>query len=115
MPYFFNPELTLAHHIKTINPVAFHPQGHLLATGGDDSLIILWDCETGVLVHEIDTRMHSRVTQLLWIPPQQLIEASFIFLDVQMGPFTSISLRTLSASSGPYPLYKCTVAQSYRG
>lgn len=34
---------TLAGHTRTVSAVAFHPDNHILATGGADNQVILWD------------------------------------------------------------------------
>ena len=38
---------TLKGHTDSVNAVAFSPDGTLLATGGSDDLVIIWDVATG--------------------------------------------------------------------
>jgi WD40 repeat protein len=38
-------------HTKTVNSVAFHPNGNLLVSGSADLSVRLWDVESGKLVH----------------------------------------------------------------
>lgn len=42
---------TLHHHSKSINAIALHPNGTLVATGSDDHSILLWDLISGNVIH----------------------------------------------------------------
>ncbi|KAG1842000.1 WD40-repeat-containing domain protein, partial [Suillus tomentosus] len=55
-------------HVDNITCLAFAPQGDLLASGGDDGNIILWDVSLGKILHRITT---SRpITSLAWDPSE---------------------------------------------
>lgn len=43
--------LTLRKHTQAVNVVRFSPQGHVLASGGDDGMVILW-CKSDKMVAE---------------------------------------------------------------
>ena len=42
----------LHHHTEEINTIAVHPNGHTIATGSDDGMIVLWDLQTGGQIHQ---------------------------------------------------------------
>ena len=41
-------------HTDVVNAIAFSPQGSLLASAAADNSILLWDWETGNLLHKIE-------------------------------------------------------------
>ncbi|KAG2045574.1 WD40 repeat-like protein [Suillus hirtellus] len=58
----------LTRHVDNITCLAFAPQSDLLASGGDDGNIILWDVSLGKILHWITT---SRpITSLAWDPSE---------------------------------------------
>lgn len=42
---------TLKHHTNAINTIALHPDGKTIATGSDDTTIVLWDLQSGKPIH----------------------------------------------------------------
>ena len=42
----------LHHHTEEINTIAVHPNGHTIATGSDNGMIVLWDLQTGRQIHQ---------------------------------------------------------------
>lgn len=51
-------------HRDSINAIAFAPDGRYLASGGDDSLLFVFNPHTGSVVHKLVTG--SPVTALHW-------------------------------------------------
>ncbi|MFN7931514.1 MAG: WD40 repeat domain-containing protein [Blastocatellia bacterium] len=45
---------TFTGHTDVIRSVAFDPQGRILASGGDDTTVKLWDVESGELLKTLD-------------------------------------------------------------
>jgi WD40 repeat protein len=46
-------------HSKIINSVAFSPDGRMIASGGQDASIKLWDKATGRLIHTFEGHADS--------------------------------------------------------
>jgi WD40 repeat protein len=61
-------------HHKAIRCVAFNEHGSLLATGGDDSHLLIWSSATGMLLHDIET--HTIVLSLIWVSNDVLVGGS---------------------------------------
>ncbi|KAG1842720.1 WD40-repeat-containing domain protein [Suillus tomentosus] len=59
---------TLTGHVDNVTCLAFAPQGDILASGGDDGNIILWDVSLGKILHRITTR--CPITSLAWDPSE---------------------------------------------
>jgi hypothetical protein len=57
-----------AAHRGAVTCVAFSPDGAVLATGGDDRSIALWDTATGKLLHRVAAAHRSAVTSLQFGP-----------------------------------------------
>ncbi|HEX8845707.1 MAG TPA: hypothetical protein VF791_13730 [Pyrinomonadaceae bacterium] len=57
---------TLAGHRKSINEIAFSPGGELLATGGEDNTIRLWDAGTGELKAVLTLAEKQKLNGFLW-------------------------------------------------
>jgi ribosome assembly protein SQT1 len=58
---------TLTGHTDTITQVAFSPNGSILATGGMDGTVRLWNTATWELLHEL-VDLGGEVEALLWHP-----------------------------------------------
>ncbi|KAG2744846.1 WD40 repeat-like protein, partial [Suillus brevipes Sb2] len=58
----------LTGHVDNVTCLAFTPPGDLLASGGDDGNIILWDVSLGKILHRITTR--CPITSLAWDPSE---------------------------------------------
>jgi WD40 repeat protein len=54
-------------HVGDIRCIAFHPAGRLLASGGSDHMVQLWDVESGKSVHTL--RGHSDAIKALAFSP----------------------------------------------
>jgi WD40 repeat protein len=67
-------ELRDGHH-KPINCVAFGAGGKWCATGGDDSMICVWDVETGKRIQTL-VGHRGRVTSLQFLSERQLLTAA---------------------------------------
>ncbi|KAG1900873.1 WD40-repeat-containing domain protein, partial [Suillus fuscotomentosus] len=57
---------TLVGHTDSISCLRFSPKGHLLASSGDDSQLIIWETSTGIIRHQITTL--SPVFAMVWDP-----------------------------------------------
>ena len=86
-------------HTATVRTVAWSPDGTMLASGGDDGMLMLWTPDT-VVRHRL---MHPEpVRALAWSPDGQRIVTgagtSVAFVDAQTGQLLS---RTRSAHHAP--------------
>lgn len=67
----------LAGHAENASALAWSPDDTLLATGGWDAAIRIWDVESGTLVNEIET-FPEGIFELAWQPTgEQLVAAGF--------------------------------------
>jgi WD40 repeat protein len=72
------PELRLVPqlgHAKEIQALAFSPDGKLLASGGADSVVVLWDVRTGVELGSL-TGLRDKVAAIVFSPDSRQIAAS---------------------------------------
>lgn len=67
-------------HQDTITALAWSPDGHLLASGGQDGRVLVWQADTGELLQSF---CHgSRVEQIHWSPNHLLASTSEMHLRV---------------------------------
>ncbi len=52
---------------RWVNTVAYSPQGNLLASGGDDNKVRIWDPQSGNLIRTLDGHTND-VLDLVWAP-----------------------------------------------
>jgi WD40 repeat protein len=64
-------------HSAAINSVAFSPNGKLLASGGDDTRIILWDVDSGIQLRSI-AGFATRIDSTVFDPKGKTIAVSSI-------------------------------------
>jgi len=62
---------TLKGHEDGINALAFSPDGKMLASGGQDDQVILWDTRTGKKLHVLPD-LDTNGTIVLWNAPALL-------------------------------------------
>ena len=67
-------------HWYTINAIALHPKGHLIATGSRDKTVKIWDAQTFKLLKVLDTLRDgchvNSVNALLWLDNGILVSGS---------------------------------------
>ncbi|MEM7127833.1 MAG: BTAD domain-containing putative transcriptional regulator [Chloroflexota bacterium] len=66
---------TLAGHDQVCSSLAFHPEGHLLASGSRDQTIHFWDVETHRSLHTVHTP-HGNILQIVFSPDGTLLASS---------------------------------------
>lgn len=92
------PELTLQFgHSGYVNSVDFSPDGKLLASGGADGLVKLWDAKTGEAIRTLTTMTHQQwIYGVRFSPDGKILASSYGDLwDVRSGKL----LRTLPYGS----------------
>jgi len=75
-------------HVETVNAVAFSPTGKVLASGGKDQAVVLWDQATGKMLSKV--AVQNPVITLIFAPDGsaltiRLMDQSTIEIDVPTG------------------------------
>jgi WD40 repeat protein len=71
-------ERTIEGHVEWTSALAFHPSGSILASGGEDGAIILWDAATAQRIREVrsDNVWGDWVTSLAFNPRGTLLASA---------------------------------------
>ncbi len=92
-----HPRYTLDGHKGSIQTLAFSPDGTMLASGGRDSMIHLWEVDTGNTLLTL-TGHDNKITGLAFSPDgNRLVSASFLVIyiwDVETGQLLTKSQPT---------------------
>jgi WD40 repeat protein/uncharacterized caspase-like protein len=96
------PELVVqSGHVSNINAVALTPDGKLLASGGNDKSIRLWDTQTGTMLRMLAGHL-SDVQSLAFSPDgSKLLSGSFDGTAKLWDVATGKNLFTLRSHTGP--------------
>jgi len=92
---------TLTEHSDTVKAIAISPDGKIIASGGFDQTIKLWQLETGQLIDTL-TGHSSTVTSLAFSPDGQTLASSSAFPDgtIKLWNLSTMRLlRTLQENS----------------
>jgi WD40 repeat protein len=69
---------TFSGHENRVTAVAQNPDGSLIASGGRDSFVRIWDIKTGRLIHEFKPFLEGGIVALAWQPSgKYLLVAGF--------------------------------------
>ena len=97
---------TLAGHRRTVNRVAFDPQGARLASGSGDNTVKLWEADSGNLIRTLEGH-NSTVYSVAFDPPGARLASGSYDNTVKLWEADSGNLiRTLEGHKGPV----CSVA-----
>lgn len=100
MPRGATPQLTFSAHQGTVRTVAWSPDGNAIASGADDSQVLLWEANTGKVVQRIAHTVP--VLALSWSPEgQRLVTgsgSSVAFFNVLTGTLLARSTHHHTAS-----------------
>ncbi|BAY23305.1 serine/threonine protein kinase with WD-40 repeats [Calothrix sp. NIES-2100] len=88
--------LTLSGHTAPVRAIALSPDGQILASGGDDETIKLWNPKTGALIATVNENS-DRVQSLAISPDGQILASASYDKTIKLwNPKTGKLLRTLS-------------------
>lgn len=94
---------TLTGHTDKVTVITFDPQGSILASGGDDKLIKLWDVKTGKELKALGAN-NSWIYSLAFSPDGKYLAGgtynSVGIWEVESGKL----MRTFDVAAGPYSL-----------
>lgn len=66
-------QLFTLNHASGINSIAWHPQENILASGGNDGFLHIWNTKTGDLEEKFQTSRKNAITSIAWNPNGQYI------------------------------------------
>jgi uncharacterized caspase-like protein len=91
---------TLTGHSDEITSVVFSADGQLLASGGRDKTVRIWDLKTGVVARTLDN-LGAEIDSLALSPAGTLLAAANADKSVRLWEFaTGMQLRTLTGHTG---------------
>ena len=84
-----NFDIFIAGHTDNVNSIVFSPDGKLLASGGHDNNVVLWNAETGQLVNVLEGHVH-RVRSVAFHPEGKILasgsyDTNILLWDVERG------------------------------
>jgi COMPASS component SWD3 len=93
-------KLTLSGHTEPVRALTLSSDGKILASGGDDKTIKLWNLSTNALLHTL-TGHRDRIKSILMTPDgQTVISSSFDNTIKFWNPQTGKEIRTITEKAG---------------
>jgi WD40 repeat protein len=105
LPYYYPPQAEIfSAHTGPVGSVAWNPIEPILASGGEDSAIILWDANTGQIITKLAGPTEDAVGALAWSPDGSQLAASywssFRIWDIKKNNYTELELKNVVALFG---------------